>query len=500
MIMANNRNEDTGSRKRYGGDDIRVIKMLVQETGTFKNVFNRSWVMNLENNNLENVRRRLVAAGRSAPLTTSAFQGISSSILAPVADVDPARDLIRVPEGWDRQRCRFMMEIEVDNRFGSIDSYFIQGFSEHLGLTRAGNLDEKMLWYINGFIRVQHMERDTRRGVEHYCVVKSSAQVINGRLIYDRDRPVEKTRTVDLFNNIQERFYQTGYADKVEDTRCRLDSPADSIFASRGDNLPGQYLSSAINTYRRNIDNNSFGTGTEDILGRTQQELNSTLIGFEENPFLAQLAMVQGRHSTTEFTLEDLFEIDPDAEKEGVIQGGMLNAKGASRLATHESDVSDWQGADLESQWAVQIANSLSAIMMQKFYRGLSVRLSNMNYERRLTSEVRSADGMAEGLPEEIFESMMDDVEFMMNDLSGDGRREFSVDIVANLYDQTELRISIDGDRTQRFFVPSFADSLMSQSYSRDDMALSNLSEDLESILTDLSGEIGGSVFDVAKL
>lgn len=483
---------------RFGGDSIIIRKMLIQQTGCFQDMYSRGWEMNLDDDTYDSLKRRIMGAGKNSPLTTTAFRGLSSGILAPVAEVDSIRDAIHIPDGWDRPRCRFMMEVEVETRLGSTDTYYIQGFSDHLGMTASGNIDPDMRWFINGFIRVQYMERNTPRGLERYGVVKSSAQVINGRLLYDDQAPVSLTRTVDLFSNIQERFYQGGSADDIEDMRTRLNSPADSHFANRIDNLPGQYLSSTLSTYRRSIDTNQFGTGFEDVMGRAQQELNAELINAQENPFLIALARIQAQPNTTVFTINDLLDIDPGAGQKGVIQGGRLEGRAAESLAHRDESVSDWRGADLESRWAVQISNAVSALMMKSYHRGLNVRISNMNMTAEIITEVRDATPVAEGMPLEIFDAMIDDIQDLMRDLSADSRHIFSVELFANLYDQTELFIKIDNEPEQRFFVPSFADSLMTPFYTRDQGLLTTLATDVERIIGELDGELSTSAFDVA--
>lgn len=484
-----------------GGDEIIIRSMLIQQTGTFCDVYNRTYEMNLDDRALESVRGRLRNTGGSdARITDRAFKGISSGLLMPVAQIDERRDAIAIPDGWDRPRCRFIMEVDVLSRFGGQDTYFLQGFSDHLGMTPSGNIDPKMNWFINGYVRVQYVERQTQRGTQRYGVVKASAQIINGRLVHDRDLQTDKMRTVDLFGNIQSRMLEYGASERVDDVRTRLANPRESIFVARKDNLPGVYLADSLNTYRRQIDTNAFGLDSGDILARTQQELNANIAQLESNPFLEALAGIQGRVSTTEFTLNDLLELDPEISRNGVISGSFLEGRAADQLASHRSDVSDWRGADRESVWALQIANGISALMMSNYHRALDVRISNLNIDHKAVCELFEADPVAEGMPREMTERLLDQCEDFMFDLTNGDRHDYSVTIRSNLYDQTELQISIDGEPTQRFQIPSFADGLMSPFYTRDRDALSSLSSDFERLISDVGGEMSGSAQSVARL
>lgn len=485
----------------YGGEEITIRSMLIQQTGTFCDVYNRGFEMSLDDRALESMKSRLSSTGgKDVRITDQAFRGISSGILMPVAEIDEQRDLIRIPDGWDRPRCRFMMEVQVRDKYGADEVYFIQGFSEHLGMTASGNIDSKMRWFINGYVRVQYVERDTPRGYERYGIVKASAQVINGRLVHDIDIRTDKMRTVDVFGDIQSRYLESGTSDYVEDTRTRLAGPGDSIFASRGDNLPGSYLAGALNTYRAQTRMEAFGRDDTDLLARTQQELNSNIRQLQDNAFLSALAQLQGRVETTEFTIDDLADLDPDVLRRGVISGTMLEGRAASQLANKNSDVSNWRGADRESIWAVQIANGVSALMMQNYHQMLDCRVTNMTIDRTGILEPYNAAPIAENMPREMSDRLFKQIEDLMFDLSNGDRYDYNVYIFSNLYDQTELRISISGEPEQRFEIPSFADSVMSPFYTRDPLALNALSTDFERLIDDVGGEISGSALTVASL
>lgn len=476
----------------YGGDEIIVRSLMLQQTGTFHDVYNRSFQMELDDNAMESVRKRLQGVGQGR-ITSKSFRGISAGLLVPNAAIDDKRDRIYVPDGWDRARCRFMMEVQVKSRLGDDSTYFFQGFTDHLGMTSSGSVDDEMVFFINGFIRVTYATRSTARGRERFGIVKESAQCIDGKLVFDKNMDTTMMRTVDLYSSIQERFYDNGYTEKLDDSRTRLASPVDSIFAKREDNLPGRYLSSALDTYRRNTDLISFGTGTEDILARTQQELNADLSQIQDNPVLRHLSRIQGMHNTTSFTLRDIYELDPEARRSGIIEGTNLSSRAIAQLAHTDNDVSDWRGATIEARWATQIATGLAAIMMNNYYRAFDFAIDNLNFDQRIIITAQDATAVAENLPIEIFERMLEETEDLFFDLSGGNRDEFSVQVHASQYDQTEIFVSINGSYEQRFFVPSFADSLMSPFYTRDSTNLSNLSQDIESLINELSGEISGS-------
>lgn len=483
-----------------GGDDIIIRNFMLVQTGGFFPVYNRPFQMELDDRSIENIRSRIYGTGRGR-ITDRSFAGISTSILSPVSDVSKD-DLVEIPNDWGNPRLRFLLHLTVKTRLGQDSDYFFQGFSEYLGVSRGREkmkIDPKMEFYINGFIRVQYATRMTRTGREEFGVVKQAAQIINGRLVFEVDRPVTRTRTVDLYSTIQSSQIRENYSNGFDDDRYKLSSPNDSIFAHRDENLPGRYLSNALDAWRRSSSLTDFGVGHEDMLSRAQSELNSEIIQMEDNPFLRSLSSVRGSHLSTTFTLNDLIEIDSEILRPGIVNPIDLDSRAIAQLAHTEGDVSDWRGSDLESRWAVQISNMISAIMMTNYHYRLDIQLTNMNLDRRCVIEVYDAEAFAGKMPIEIHERMLDQLEDAFTDLSSDDSVDYHVRAIVNLYNQAELRISLYGEEHRRYFVPTFADALMSPFFTRDEKILDNLATDLQLLVSDVSGEISGSAFGVAK-
>ncbi len=484
------------SGPRHGRDNVTIRKMYIVETGTFHDIYNRPYQMELGDGVLDQIRERLHRVGQ-APITSKAFKNLPSGILAPVSSVDGRRDLIRIPDGWDRARLRFMLHVTVESGLGETSDYYLQGFSDHLGVHHGGNgrasIDQEMRMFINGFIRVQEIERMTPRGREIQGVVKQAAQVINGRLVFDVDRPVAKTRAVDLYSDMQLRMLAPQYGGTVRDTRSQLTSPTESIFARRDHCIPENYLSTALDAYRRNSAMSQFGVDSEDVLARTQQDLNSDVMSLEDNAFLRILSHIRGESRSTEFTMKDLIEMDPGILTNDVVDAPELTPRAANQLATRDGDVSDWRGEDLECRWAQQTATNVTAIMMQHYHQFLDAHITNMNHDNRVVIQVADAEAIAGGMPRDIHDRMLDVLEEAFEHMSENGRIEFSVFVTASLYNQTKISVSVNGGHEQLFYVPTFADGLMSPFYARDTDALGRLSEDLERLITDVSGEVTGS-------
>lgn len=469
---------------------IVIRKLMFQETGIFRDIYSRPLELAMNDGADEKIRNRLAKAHRDGRLSAAAFKGVGSRILTPSINVH-GRDLVHVPNGWDEPRCRFSMEVEITNRVGGEETMFVQGFTDHLGLSGSGNLDPDMKLYINGFIRVGYGHRDTAFGREEVPLIKEMAQVISGKLVYDRDFDTHAIRPVDMYSRIQTQFYDMGSSEPLRDTRSMVSSPGTALFARRNHVLPGEYLASTLQSFRAAADMVDFGVGAQDTIGYAQQDLNADIETMRDNPFIRRISAEQGLIESVEFTIRDLLNIDPNAGRERRISGSSLTLDARAELATIEN-CSRWDDRTLQAQWAVQISNGIAAIMMKRYHRMLSFTATNKSTGNVVVA-VQDTIPLADGMPLSFIDRMIEDIEDLLFDLCGNNEILFDVTVDANLYDQTRIDLQIERDPFELFYVPSFADSLMNSMYTRDLESVENIVNDFQSIIRDLAGELSGS-------
>jgi len=477
-------------------EKIEVRRLMFQETGIFRDVYSRPLELMMSDNADEKIRNRLMNAHRDGKLNASAFKGVASRILTPSMNVSE-RDRIIVPNGWDRPRCRFSMELGITNRIGGEETMFVQGFTDHLGLSGANSVDPDMRLYINGFIRVGYGVRHTSFGREQVPLIKEMAQVISGRLVYDRDYDTHAIRPVDMFSRIQTNFYDLGSSEPLRDTRSMVSSPATALFSRRKHVLPAEYLANTLQSFRSASDTADFAQGATDIIGHAQQDLSADIEMMRDNPFVRRISAIQGVIESVEFTIKDLLEVDPDAGRPGRIRGSVLETSARRELATIEN-CSRWDDRTAQAQWAVQMSNGIAAIMMKYYHRELQFTATNMTTGGVVVSIIETTP-VADGMPLSFIDSMVDEIEDLLLDLSNNNEILFDTIVEANLYDQTRIEVGLESDPMELFYVPSFADSLMNSMYTRDRDAVDDIVSDFQSIINDMTGELSGSAHDLGN-
>lgn len=476
--------------REFNGTKIIIDKLILQETGSFHDLYIRPFEMDVgDEGDLRSSLLERISDSIGGRINQEAFHGISSSILAPRMDVDPRRDRIEIAGGFSERRARFMMKVDVETRMGQKDTYYFQGYTDHYGVSSSGYVAEDMIFEINGYIRVRSGYRETARGNEVVTRVIEMAQIVNGRVIYDEHcGDVMRLRPVDLFRDMTARNLDSSYTNGVTDTRTRFNGNTDVMFTRRSDSMPDRYLASAIGTFLHCKNDESFGHGDEQALTRAQQKINADLRNMEANPFLSQLANVQGVHKSAHFTIEDLKDIDRDLR----VDVGRLSNTARTELATRDN-CDDWKSPIMEAKWAVQIANAVSCVMMEHYHLRLAASFTNKTINTKIISDLHDATPVAEDIPVSTIEMIMTKLEDFLYDLSCRSSDIFDIHVRANLYDQTLIEIEINDGRMYRYYVPSFADSLMCASFTRNLDDLTSLSQDLQGILEGTHSESSGS-------
>lgn len=475
---------------RFGLDQIFIRKLFFQQTGTFHDVYARPLELNADEDAVDSLRSRIMSSGTNQA-TRENMRGIGARLLSPGMNVDTHRDQIYIPDGWDRPRCRFSMEVEVKKSVGGSETLFIQGFTDHMGMGTTGSIDPNMVMYINSFIRVTYNSVETDYGREYVPVVKDVAQIASGRLLYDSERETQLIRPSDTYAHQQRRQMAEGQRFELKDARSRVNGAADSVFIKRSHNRALDYLSETLQSYGNALSYQEMGTTDDDIVCLAQQYLASDIEQIKDNPFLRALARQQQIADTTCFTLNDLLDLDPKAGSDAKIVGSVLDGRGRSQLATRDN-CSRWDDTTLEASWAVQLQNGISSVMMDCFHTGIAFRATN-KMSGRVDVIIADATPIAEGMPRYVFDKMVREIEHFLFDLSQAGRIDFDVNFEGNLFDQSCVDLSLFDGREERFWVPSFADAYMSSLFTRRPDHVNRFTDGFKNIVDDISGELSGS-------
>lgn len=465
----------------YGGNFIgshrfEVKKLLLQETGTYNQMYNRPYEVDTQGGMLENAISRLEQA--KGGLSGSGLSGIGSMLLRPSASVMQGVSDVYIPNGWGERRLRFVMEVEVTSKTGSTSIFYFQGFSEYVGVSMQGSIDPRMRFYVNSFIRVGRYQVNTATGMSYRDVVHESAQVLNGQLLYYSQNEVYKLRPCDVFAGIQSNHLSTAVYGDIVDTRTTTGRGTSNFGSSRSNNLPTNYLATFMQGFKDATGLAEFGTGQGGVLSRAQCTALSSESMPEENSVLRALANIQGVHQTVEFSMADLTQLDPTTPQKTSYHAISTAAYGTLH-STGQSEY--WTSSTAETRFATQLANTIPALMMESFISELDFTATNMmgmgqsicvsTYSRALTGADMSShiDLLMRRIQNEV-----------LYDLSYANQDMYDLTMSVNTFGETRIEISLYGKSKVVYAVPSFGDGLLAPVYTRSEKQYMQVTNDME--------------------
>jgi len=487
-------NYDTDRTPRFPhhAAQVTVESLVFVPTGTYQEQWRRPWVTEFNASNVNQVyevvahayhdHQQKRNAGTVAPDATYMVNPhdlapVSASFIQPAAAGEaPAR--LRLAHGVGYQTARFIMVLRVQRHQAlEPDRYIINGYTNHLGLLqkqgRAGQnnsdyaVDHKMEMTVNSIMQVVNVMRDYGYGPQPSTEMVAVHQVLidpnydnvdNANVI--RLRPYEVTATLARMADPQ--VNRSGVT--TTDTRA-IQNQTPALSDVHHSN-PNNYMAKIISglTSGRDEAARSGHAGLIDPYNNATRLLRDA--SSHNDPFLKAIANFTDGVVSGTFKFRDLLMVDPNAEHDQICfvnmrdYSTMANQRGQNMA--HGSDTSEWHGQDLPTQWAVQLANMISPILMDLAMRKVEIFASNSKGEIfckaanawpfvkgvNLTPQLQSLDGL-------FYQ------QFVLP-MSEHNQLRYDIDVSADLFGEIVIKLSVQGSPYYTYVFPAFMSAGMS--------------------------------------
>jgi hypothetical protein len=439
----------------HSKQSIRIAKLTMQETGTYNPIHQRPYMTHITGDTMQSIGSRLEQAG-SGTITGSLLGGIASTIMAPSATPG---ETIHIPYGWAERRIRFILEVHAVSNTGTTTIFYFQGFTDYLGVSTNGNVDPKMTFVLNSFIRVNRLEQLGPMGYTTRDTVTLSSQIINPEPNAAM-KGTHKMRPQEVFTGIQSGYIENAHS-YVEpgigyiDGRLRLGTEA--IGSNRENNLPSYYVSKVFDTHRQAYALADFGQNDSDIYSRgVQLSLDTMLV---ENPFIRALSQARGVPVATTFTYGDLVKIDPNV----IAATNCVRLGQTFQSSVHQTGQSEyWNSANRETVVATMLSNAVPAIMMSLFISKVTFMSTNQSSMGQIHTQLLGGSSVTAADMSQAFQVLknrLDNEVFM--DISYAGQQLYTLEMDIDIFGETKISISIDGGPAILYVTPSFCDGLL---------------------------------------
>lgn len=460
--------------------DIRVRSLLIQQTGTYNQLFLRPYVANADGTTVNELAERVYRAN-SLTISREVVSGVAANLLAPMARPQAP---IMVPNGWDIPRCRFILIVDCDWTMGSPTTYYVQGYTDYYGVSNSQAIDPNMKFYINSITTTIATPMQTPFGVQVSDNVASSAQLLwDPNWSFAPNEPNNRIcmRPMDIISGIQNQYLMQGHdyhgINSLIDNRAQM--MIDPVSSKRSNNLPVDYLTTLINAYNRNRQAGELHIAEPDLYNMIRMTLQEDTVG--ENPFIRKISRLNGLACTNQFFFKQLEEIDPNTRNNTKV----LVLGQAQISQVHQTGITEnWNGSDRQTVVATILAQSIPAIMMDLLISKISFRSTNHDIGMQVTTIIEGAktiNGAEMVQNYEIFKARLENE--LLRDITFNNQEPFMLHVRVDLFGETWISISLGLDPAVDYVAPSFCDNLYAPIVTADGTHFDTMAQDFESIM-----------------
>lgn len=470
----------------YGHKSVEIVKIIMQETGTYNTMWRRPFESNLNGNIQKTILENCEKAGR---ITPNLLTGVAGQFVMPSAT--PERP-VNIVNGWDTRRFKFFMEVRSTSHMGTVITEFITGYTDQMGASAFGSLDPNMTFYINTVNMAKNAVRTTPLGTQNIQSIVDCSH-----LLYQNDyqgvhglNNSHKMRPEDVFVTMQNAELESasntygGMADFV-DTRTHLTKKP--IKATRRFNSSPIFVSSVLDSYVQ--------TKRQAIGGQSDLEITDTAAAsvasarVNEDPFINILRNRTGLDGSS-FTVRDLLAIDPTVESRIVITP--LNTALRATLPV-AGQTQHWQTADFETQFATALSQAVPGYMLDNCLQSVKFRATNTEMGGGITVFLVDYGSLLQGIDLSPYLAAFSFAleKTVLADLTQNNMIPFTLEMSCNLISDSIINLSINGGPFVPYVVPCFCDNLMSPLVTADKVRLNTLAKDIANVVDYLGDATG---------
>lgn len=450
---------------------IVVRKLVLRESGTYNNQFSRSYEAHLNAQSVNRLSEQVADKGLSV-IKPSLLSGTASNMFS-ISATPESNDPIGIQNGWNSQRLLFFMDVMTTGIGGENTIYYIQGYTDYVGLSLQNkHLDPEMVFYINNIMVVKPLRAYNTPG----GMVANQSLVSTDHLLYNLQGQNGHNRWAarpeDVYNILTGTSFSQRVADNnngtfpnIHDKRAMLGSGPK--MSRRTNAVPTNYTSDLLNSFIKASNTLSQETNPIDVYENAVDIVSESLPSY--NPFLTALS----KHSSSgmvsgAFRWRDLLSIDtslalPNNERLTVAVSGATQMR-----RQHQTGMTaHWNSGNIETKYAATISQAIPALMLECMLYQIAFSSTNLvRVEGTLTgiyTLMTNGTAMHGGQAIREIEMFKHRLETeVLRDISYNNHQKFDIKVEASVFADTWISISIDGGPSYDFVTPTFCDGIIS--------------------------------------
>lgn len=471
----------------YGRKNIKIVKLIIQETGTYNQQWKRPFTSGMNPKTFNSIVEKSISNNKG--LSANMLTGVANQFLHPSAVPECS---LYIPNGWNERRLRFFMEIQIESQVGCIISEYIVGYTDYAGMGQNGALDPNMRFFINGINSTRYMVHTTSIGNQVY-----QNSIDASHLLYDNQYTGIQQGNKSFSMRPEDIYMQMDVADVQRDENlsdfldCQTLVTTTPIKSRRSNSIAPVYVASIIDSYIK-AQPHQHMTGSRADLLRDASQLNKS-DQVNDDDFIALLRSKYEGSNGDSFTYGDLFGIDNNVANVTIV----LPLTTVNRSTLHQTGVtSEWSGADGETLFATCISQAIPGYMLEYCINKIHLRSTNRDLGGAITTIIVDAKTLMQGVDiTNYIKSFMYKFDSeLLRDLSFNNQMDFAIDVKCDLLGETWINLSINSGPFVMYVSPSFCDSLLTPMITTNYLNCMGIASDFSNLLDYICDNSGVAV------
>lgn len=465
---------------------LSITKLMFVPTGQYQPMGLRPYQINLRGDALSRLES---ATNGFTQLGRQAFAGIAGSILRPSSQTVGT---LSIPNGWQERRYLFMMEVvDVPQDYEldcTVRITHIKGYTDRDGdPSFSGHIDPSMRMFITDVMHTKEIGSPQglprRRLVDASLLLQRNAGQTNGFGGFYALRPRDVCVTIGT-QGISE---IAGHP--FSDYRTSL--AVNPTLSHVGNELPSDYLSRAVDSYRTTVaTQHREDTELPELMSNVGAGTQETSLNTD--PFLTQLQIGTEFNEGACFAYGELCAMFPDLDR-GVTKlfPPMQMTRDIGFMAATPQDSKEWTGSSMDTVAASILSSSVPAAMTYAMLTQVSFFVSNDSLDGQprfeYLSQPQSFVSQNQSLDQNAvyFRDML--VNEIFRDLTMNGNITVSLSLFCDLVMcDMRMKIEIDGQGVMDYTSPTFARGMTTPVIGNDRSQLDGLAHNLGQVFDEM--------------
>lgn len=459
---------------------MQIVSLILFESTPLNDVYRRSYKTHIDNHSL-NALMDITEGGKR--LSQQGVSQVAASIVRPSAETEGVANIVN---GWGTARYRFILEtIETTMTGNEVSGYYIghTNYADGAVIRKGGGhilVDGQLQFFVNSVHKFKSKIVRTNGAQGRFITAEEGnqilyggatiANVVNGAPNEWKIRPSEVYRARENVNQLMNSVYD-GHIQHDFTGSLRLGAEA----SSRRNNAPGTYLFDTLNAFKQASDNIKTYGGDENSM--ISEAITFCRDGSTYNdPFFSVMRdFTNSLQSRGQFSYDQLCKAAPYANdilklvsnRDRSLQlqnnGNLSNQQGGLFTNTwHAGNTAYWNSADNETVAAQLLVNAVPTILLESLGSNIRFTITNMTSSGLVETQPISCDTIAPQYVDRITvsERVMARVKNeLWNTITMNGEMAAVVTVDADIFGDTMVTISLNGQPQRTYIMPTFADN-----------------------------------------